>query len=672
MAPPFSREEYANRLTRVRAAMERRGFDALVIGDPANINWLTGYDAWSFYTPQIMVVGLECEPTWLGREMDAGAAAFTTYLPDDQVVPFPETLVQQQDVHPAQFMGDWMVSKGFDGQRIGYESDVYFLTPAAAGHLKSRLANSTWSDCGLLVNWRRLTKSPAELTMLRQAAEIAGRAMQAAYDGVRPGVRQCDLMADVTAAMIRGTPEFGGDLPALYPLVLAGEAASTAHPMWTDAPFEADQTIAFELGGCRKRYNAGLARTAHLGEPPETLVTTAKAVAEGMDAVLDAMRAGALCCDVHAAWQTVLEGYGFGEKEPDRLFHRRRLRPGLGRAHDQLPPRRRNPLPENAVVHIILGMWMEGWGMELSETIHVRENDAVCLTQFPRDVHVIAEWKSGAGMGKKLTDAQIAAFHRDGFVSPIDVFSESEALRLRKELEAAEEKWPDAFVGSARNNAHLNLKCLDEIVHNETLVDAVEDLIGSDILNYGTVLFIKEAGDPGFVSWHQDARYMGLEPHVGITAWVALSHSNEESGCMQMIPGSHGEIRDHKDTFGDKNILTRGQEIGGIDESKAVSLRLRPGQMSIHSARVIHSSQPNNSGDRRIGFVIQPYMPPHVKQTIKRTAAQLIRGGDPYGNFDIVGRPKTNMAPEDVAIRDRINADWADILYDGAERRRDF
>lgn len=275
-------------------------------------------------------------------------------------------------------------------------------------------------------------------------------------------------------------------------------------------------------------------------------------------------------------------------------------------------------------------------------------------------------------MGKKLTDTQIEAYFRDGFVSPIDVFSEDEALRLRAELEAAEVKWPEAFEGAARNNAHLNLKCLDEIVYNPVLVDAVEDLIGSDILNYGTVLFIKEARDPGFVSWHQDARYMGLEPHVGVTAWVALSPSNETSGCMQMIPGSQGEIRDHDDTYGEENILTRGQEVPDIDPSRAVSLTLRPGQMSIHSARVIHASQPNRSDDRRIGFAIQSYMPPHVAQTIRRSGAQLIRGNDPYGNFDLVGRPGVDMAPQDLATRDRINKTWAEILYDGAKRRRNY
>ncbi len=275
-------------------------------------------------------------------------------------------------------------------------------------------------------------------------------------------------------------------------------------------------------------------------------------------------------------------------------------------------------------------------------------------------------------MGKKLTDAQIEAFHQDGFVSPIDVFTEDEAAQLRAELEAAEVKWPEAFAGNERNNTHLTLTCLDGIVHNEAILDAAEDLVGPDILNFGTVLFIKEPGDPGFVSWHQDARYMGLEPHVGITAWLALSPSNAESGCMQMIPGSHHEIREHNDTYSEQNILTRGQNIEDVDESQAVSLTLRLGQMSIHSARVIHASQPNNSKDRRIGFVIQPLMPPHVRQTIKQSAVQLVRGSDTHGNFPLIGRPTRDMDPDFLAAKAQVNADWADILYHGAEKRRNF
>lgn len=388
MAPPFSRGEYEGRLRRTRVALAERELDAIVIGDPSNINWLTGYDAWSFYTPQIMIVGQEIEPTWIGREMDAGAATFTTYLPPEQVVGFPEPLVQRSDAHPAQYMAEWMRTVGLDGQSIGYESDVYFLTPTAIDHLKEGLPNARWRDADLLVNWVRVVKSDAEITHLAQAAEIAHHAMQVAYDGVRPGVRQCDLMADVVAAQIRGTPQFGGDLPALHPLVLAGEAAGTAHPLWTDAVFADGQTVAFELGGCRKRYNAGLARTVHLGEPPTRLMDTAKAVEEGMEAVLDSLAAGVSCSAVHAAWQKVLDRYGLEKKSRIGYSIGVGYAPDWGEHTLSFRPGETVPVPENAVIHIILGMWMTGWGMELSETIHVREKDAVCLTRFPRDVFV--------------------------------------------------------------------------------------------------------------------------------------------------------------------------------------------------------------------------------------------------------------------------------------------
>ena len=213
--------------------------------------------------------------------------------------------------------------------------------------------------------------------------------MTTAYEGTRPGVRQSSLMADVVASQIRGTDEFGGDMTALHPLVLAGEAASTAHPMWTDEAFKQDQTIAFELGGCRKRYNAGLARTMHIGTPPDKLVSTAAAVSEGMQAVLNSMKSGVLCSDVHAAWQSVLNRYGLEKKSRIGYSIGVGYAPDWGEHTISFRTDDQNALPENAVVHIILGMWMDGWGMELSETIHVRHSDAVCLTDFPRDVFVV-------------------------------------------------------------------------------------------------------------------------------------------------------------------------------------------------------------------------------------------------------------------------------------------
>ena len=389
MAPAFLKPEYDDRLARVRAAMTERGLDAMVIGDPANINWLTGYDAWSFYTPQMMLVDLHDGPFWMGRLMDAGAARFTTHLTDRQIVPYPEELVQRPDTHPMTYLAGWMRDQGFGAARIGYESDSYFFSPRALASLQAGLPDASFIDADLLVNWQRLVKSEAEIAMMRGAAKIAEATMQRAWDGARAGVRQCDLMADVVATQISGTPQAGGDMAAIHPLILAGEAATTAHPMWTDAPLADGQTIAFELGGCMKRYNVGLARTVHLGTPPDNLRRTAGAVEEGMAAVMDSLKPGVVAGDVHAAWQRVLDRYGL--EKPSRIGYSI----GVGYAPDwgertlSFRPGEATLVPENAIVHVILGMWMDDWGMELSETLHVRGNGCVRLCDFPQHVHVV-------------------------------------------------------------------------------------------------------------------------------------------------------------------------------------------------------------------------------------------------------------------------------------------
>jgi len=276
-------------------------------------------------------------------------------------------------------------------------------------------------------------------------------------------------------------------------------------------------------------------------------------------------------------------------------------------------------------------------------------------------------------MVKTLSAEQVEFYENNGYLSPVSVFTAAEAYHYRQLLEEAEAKWPEATTGSARNNAHCNFTFLDEIVHHPKLLNVVEDIVGPDIVCCASVLFIKEAKDGGYVSWHQDGKYMGLEPSNGVTAWVALSESNETSGCMQVIPGSHKQgMRDHNDTFADENILTRGQEAQGIDEERAVSMPLKPGQVSLHHQSVVHSSQPNNSNDRRIGFAIQTYFSPQVRQTKGENYVQLARGEDRFGHFRMAPRPMVDMDPKDIAIRDKMNELWSDILYHGSEKRRDY
>ena len=386
MSKAFLKAEYDARLHRLRGAMDSKGLDTLVIGDPANMNWLTGYDAWSFYVPQIMVVGLERKPVWIGREMDAGAAALTTYMDEADVISYPEEMVQREDAHPAQYMARWMADNGFGHKTIGYESDVYYFSPKSLSLLQHGLPNARWIDADLTVNWVRVEKSQAEIDMLQQAAVLAGLGQRYAQDNVQPGVRQCDLAAGIYATVIKGTAEFGGDSPALSQLILAGEAAATAHPMWTDAIFEAGQTVAFELGGCRRRYNAGLARTVHLGKIPPQVASTASAVEEGLERVLDALKSGVRACDVHGAWQRVLKRHGLEKKSRIGYSIGVGYAPDWGEHTLSLRAQDTTPIPNNAVIHVMLGMWMAGWGLELSETVHVTEHGSHCLTDVPRAV----------------------------------------------------------------------------------------------------------------------------------------------------------------------------------------------------------------------------------------------------------------------------------------------
>ena len=277
-------------------------------------------------------------------------------------------------------------------------------------------------------------------------------------------------------------------------------------------------------------------------------------------------------------------------------------------------------------------------------------------------------------MPKVLTKEQIEQYHDQGFISPVKIMSEQDALLIKDELEQVEVEFPSEINAESRNNLHLSFAFLDAIAHNTIIVDAMEDLIGPNISLWASVMFIKEPSSKHYVSWHQDATYMGLDTLDFPTPWIALSPSNKETGCMTMISGSHKtKIQEHEDTFAENNILTRGQAIQNVDESKAVDLILRPGEMSIHHGAIIHGSQPNNSNQRRIGFSLQSYMSNNVKQVIGRNIWTHVRG---LKRDDIDGilldRPKFNMDPNTVAQRTIANENLSNILYKGAKEKRSY
>ena len=269
-----------------------------------------------------------------------------------------------------------------------------------------------------------------------------------------------------------------------------------------------------------------------------------------------------------------------------------------------------------------------------------------------------------------LTSNQLKQYEDEGFVSPIDIFSKEKAKEIRNEIELIEKDMPEELEKSGRYNAHLISPLLDEVTHHPKILNAVESLIGKNILVCGTTLFIKNPFVKGFVSYHQDAKYIGLEPYNWVTAWVAITESNEENGCMRMWSGSHKDnLKDHDQMFNEGNLLTRGQTINNVPKEKVKSLVLKAGQMSLHHPKVVHGSELNKSNDRRIGFVIQSYIGTNVKQVLGKNSVQLARGVDNFNYHKKIGRPKSLMNNSDLKIKKEENDNLQEIFYRGSSKK---
>ena len=386
---PFARAEYEQRLKKIRVEMQRRGLDLLIVNDVANQHYITAYDGWSFYTPQVVLVPIEDEePVWIGRAMDAAGGLLTAWMKRENIVGFPEDHVQRADRHPMDWIAQWITQKGWGNRRIGIELEAYYFSPKGHARLVAGLPNAKFHDADLLVNWIRAVKSPAEIAYLRKASVLAEAAVSKAYEVIAPGVRECDAIAQIQATQVAGAKDFAGDITALPPTILGGENASAPHIMWSDRRFGADETIALELAGVCRRYAAGLARTMQLGKMPQRVVDVAKAVLEGMDAVLATTRPGIFAEDVEAAWRKVIARHGL--KKESRIGYSIGVAypPDWGEHTISLRPGDKTVLEPGNVVHCILGMWMEGWGIEVSETILVTDKGNETLTKFPRDIHV--------------------------------------------------------------------------------------------------------------------------------------------------------------------------------------------------------------------------------------------------------------------------------------------
>jgi len=274
-----------------------------------------------------------------------------------------------------------------------------------------------------------------------------------------------------------------------------------------------------------------------------------------------------------------------------------------------------------------------------------------------------------------LSENQINQYNEKGYIAPIEVLSKDEANEVKEEIDFIEKKWPNELEGVGRNYVHLISPIFDKIVHNSKILDAVENIIGKDILVGGTTLFIKDPDKKGYVSFHQDAKYIGFEPHNWVTAWIAITEANEENGCMKMWPASHKEdLKYHEEKFDNNegNLLTRGQTIKNVPIEKTESVILKAGQMSLHHPRVIHGSGLNKSKKRRIGFVIQSYIGTEVKQVTGKVFVQQARGTDSFNYHEHVERPKIRMEENAVNKRKKANEKLSEIFYYGLKEKGRF
>ncbi|MEQ8398526.1 M24 family metallopeptidase [Thalassobaculum sp.] len=385
MKPAFAKAEYQARVTAAKSRMVAAGIDVLVVTEPSNMGWLTGYDGWSFYTPQCLLVAQTLdEPVLIVRGMDANAGKVTTYLDHGNILGYPDHYVQQPDRHPMDWVAEEMARRGIAAGSIGLEMDSYYFSPMAYEHLKAALPNCRIANANNLVNWCRSIKSPAEIAYIREAARIVEHTMAVGIEHVTAGTRQCDAVAAIYDAQIRGAGGTGGDYPAIVPMLPTGIGASTPHLTWSDDVFKTGEATILELAGTRRRYHCPMARTVSLGRPPQKLADASAVICDGIAAALEAAKPGATCEEVEQAWRRELAKSGFIKDSRIGYSVGLNYPPDWGEHTMSLRAGDRTVIQPNMTFHMIPGLMLDDCGIEISECFLITETGSECFCDFPR------------------------------------------------------------------------------------------------------------------------------------------------------------------------------------------------------------------------------------------------------------------------------------------------
>lgn len=385
----FSVEEYKSRLAAVKERMYREGVEVLLVTDPANMNYLSGYDGWSFYVHQGLLVLMDREePLWFGRMQDSNGARLTTWLADENVRGYQDHYVQSNLRHPMEFVADLLAELGADQRRLGVEMDSYYFTAQCLESLIESLPAAQIMNANLLVNWVRLVKSPAEIAYMRQAARIVEQVMRTAVETIDVGVREGDAAGEVMKAQLAGTPEFTGDYASIMPIMPSGIRTSTAHLSWVDRKYEKGDLVLLELAGNKHRYHAPLSRTLIIGPPPQELSDVAKGVIDGLNQVIDFIKPGVTGEEVEACWRQSISGTKVVKESRMGYAYGCNYPPDWGEHTVSLRPGDKNVFQPGMTIHVMPGVWLDEFGFECSEPIVVTDKGCECFVDFPRQLFV--------------------------------------------------------------------------------------------------------------------------------------------------------------------------------------------------------------------------------------------------------------------------------------------
>jgi ectoine hydrolase len=383
----FSLEEFQKRITKTRKKMIATGLNTLIISDPSNMNWLTGYDGWSFYVHQAVILSLNGDPVWWGRGMDANGAKRTVFMESKNIHGYEDTYVQNPEKHPmldlAKLIKDLQLNEG----NIGVEMDNYWFSASAFFTLKKEL-DVKFVDITGLVNWQRAIKSKTEIVYMKQAAKIVEHMHEVVVEKAVVGMPKNELIADVYHASVSGVDGIWGDYPSMVPMAPSGMDATAPHLTWNDQPMKKGESTFFEIAGAFKRYQCPQSRTLFLGTPPQKYLDAEKAVLEGINVGLEQAKPGNQCQDIANAFNQTLNKLGFEKDSRCGYAIGVSYPPDWGERTMSFRDGDTSIMQPGMTFHFMPALWLDDGGLEITEPFVITENGAECLCNTPRKMFV--------------------------------------------------------------------------------------------------------------------------------------------------------------------------------------------------------------------------------------------------------------------------------------------